>query len=161
MGSEMCIRDRAIHLSHRCPRSFCTFQFRFGFVALSGLSLSWSLGGSIFGWLVSGEICRNPQRFRPKFYRQSSAVIQFCSSTCRRYTRRALQHFRFHFCIQRCAEISVEVLHSEFCRVLQKNILRSSAEKPSQGKLCGVFAIILQRFPLDSCMLGPTRIAFE
>ena len=104
------------------------------------LSLSWSLGGSIFRWLVSGEICRNPQRFRPKFYRQSSAVIQCSSDSCRRYTRRALQHFRFHFCIQRCAEISVEVLHSEFCRVLQKNILRSSAEKPSEGKLCGVFA---------------------
>ena len=27
---------KAIHLSHRHPRSFCTFQFRFGFVALSG-----------------------------------------------------------------------------------------------------------------------------
>ena len=26
-------------LSHKCPRSFCTFQFRFGFVALSGFLL--------------------------------------------------------------------------------------------------------------------------
>ena len=94
----------------------------------------------------------------------SAKILQaeFCSDSvlqcsCRRYTRRALQHFRFHFCIQRCAEISVEVLHSEFCRVLQKSILRSSAEKPSEGKLCGVFAIILQRFPLDSCIRIYTR----
>ena len=69
----------------------------------------------------------------------SDSVLQWFMPTLYN-TRRALQHFRFHFCIQRCAEISVEVLHSEFCRVLQKSILRSSAEKPSEGKLCGVFA---------------------
>ena len=95
-----------------------------------------------FRMVSFGRDMQKSQRFRPKFCRQSSAVIQFCSDSCRRYTRRALQHFRFHFCIQRCAEISVEVLHSEFCRVLQKYILecmRSSAEKPSEGKLGGVF----------------------
>ena len=124
------------------------------------LSLSWNLGGLVFGWLVSGEICRNPQRFRPKFYRQSSAVIQCSSDSCRRYTRRALQHFRFHFCIQRCTEISVEVLHSEFCRVLQKYILecmRSSAEKPPEVKVIMLSPGVLEFWSsgvLESWSLG-------
>ena len=63
-----------------------------------------------FRMVSFGRDMQKSQRFRPKFCRQSSAVIQFCS---------------------------------EFCRVLQKYILecmRSSAEKPPEGKLCGTFA---------------------
>ena len=63
-----------------------------------------------FRMVSFGRDMQKSQRLQPKFYRPSSTVIQFCS---------------------------------EFCRVLQKYILecmRSSAEKPPEGKLCGVFA---------------------